>query len=217
MTESARPEPVFIADDRALDLLNSIAAPSGTMIEWLGDGRDLLTWLERAGLVPVDVLTRFRAEESPEVLDGVARQARELREWFRGFVSVHAGTPLGPSALADLAEINRLLAGDEAYGQIGLGAIQGTPDGSGAALQWRRHRRWHSPDALLLPLAEAMGDLVCRADFARVKNCEGPTCTMWFHDISKNHTRRWCSMGVCGNRAKAAAHRARKRKLWGQG
>ncbi|MEL6323421.1 MAG: CGNR zinc finger domain-containing protein, partial [Pseudomonadota bacterium] len=40
---------------------------------------------------------------------------------------------------------------------------------------------------------------------------EGPTCTLYFHDVSKNHKRRWCSMDICGNRAKAAAHRkARK-------
>lgn len=68
-----------------------------------------------------------------------------------------------------------------------------------------------SPDALLLPLAEAMGDLICHADFEQVKICEGPTCTLWFNDVSKNHTRRWCSMAVCGNRAKAAAHRAKNR------
>ncbi len=46
MTETARPEPFFIADDHALDLLNSVAAPWGTEIEWLGDGRDLLAWLD---------------------------------------------------------------------------------------------------------------------------------------------------------------------------
>ena len=49
MTETARPEPFFIADDHALDLLNSVATPWGTEIEWLGDGRDLLAWLEQAG------------------------------------------------------------------------------------------------------------------------------------------------------------------------
>ena len=217
MSNTARPEPVFIADDHAIDLLNSVAAPSGTEIEWLGNGRDLLVWLEQAGLVPPEVLMRFREEVSSEVLDGVAGQARELREWFRGFVAANAGQRLAPSALADLSRINRLLAHDEAYRQIespaviAQDAVREIQDGPGAPFRWRRHRRWNSSDTLLLPLAEAMGDLICEADFARVKNCEGPTCTMWFHDISKNHTRRWCSMAVCGNRAKAAAHRAKKR------
>jgi len=42
-----------------------------------------------------------------------------------------------------------------------------------------------------------------------VKNCEGPTCTMLFLDTTKGHARRWCTMAVCGNRAKQASHRAR--------
>ncbi|MCZ6721275.1 MAG: CGNR zinc finger domain-containing protein [Proteobacteria bacterium] len=217
MTETARPEPFFIADDHALDLLNSVATPWGTEIEWLGDGRDLLAWLEQAGLVPPDVSMRFREKTSPEALDGVAVQARELREWFRAFVAAHAGRRLEPSALADLDKINRLLARDEIYRQIEPRAIkarnasQETQGAHSSSLQWRRHRRWRAPEDLLLPIAEAMGDLICRADFERVRNCEGPTCTLWFHDVSKNHTRRWCMMAVCGNRAKAAAHRARRR------
>ena len=64
---------------------------------------------------------------------------------------------------------------------------------------------------LLLPIAEAMGDLLCNVDFASVRKCESPACTLWFRDVSKNHTRRWCSMAICGNRAKAAAHRAKVR------
>ena len=164
------------------------------------------------GLVPRAVLTQFRKEAVRGELDAVAAQACELREWFRAFVSDHAGQPLQSSALVDLETINLLLARDEKYRQIearSLSKQDGDPNWSG--LRWREERRWHSSDALLLPLAEAMGDLVCHADFARVRNCEGPTCTLWFHDVSKNHTRRWCSMAVCGNRAKAAAHRARKR------
>jgi len=210
MTETARPEPFLIADDRALDLLNSVAAPWGSEIEWLGDGRDLLAWLERAGTVPPDVSTRFREQTSPEALDEVAAESRELREWFRAFVAAHAGRRLDPLALADLDKINRLLGGDETYRQIEPRALEARDTG-GSSFQWRRHRRWRSPEDLLLPIAEAMGDLICQADFERVKNCESPTCTLWFHDVSKNHTRRWCSMAVCGNRAKAAAHRAKKR------
>ena len=212
MLETARPEPLFIADDPALDLLNSVGAPWGTHIEWLGGGRELLVWLEQAGLVPTEVSMRFREETSPEALDDVAAQACELREWFRAFVAAHAGRRLGPAALADVDKINRLLARDETYRQIepqGMNS-RGTRSSS---FQWRRHRRWRTPEDLLLPIAEAMADLICHADFERVKNCGGPTCTMWFHDVSKNHTRRWCTMAVCGNRAKAAVHRAKKRAV----
>ena len=80
------------------------------------------------------------------------------------------------------------------------------------ALRWDARRRWRSPKALLLPVADAIGDLVCEKDFTLVRKCEGPGCTLWFLDVSKGHARRWCSMGVCGNRVKAAAHRARARR-----
>ena len=219
MTQAERPAPVFLsdhrvflADHRALDFLNSVAAPWGAEIEWLGDGRDFLAWLTASGLVPDEALTRFRREVAPAELNAVAARARELRAWFRAFVHNHAGQPLQPSVLGDLDVINDLLARDDTYRQIeARGLPEPDREANGPALHWRQERRWHSVDALLLPLAEVIGDLICHADFTQVKHCEGPTCTMWFHDVSKNHTRRWCSMAVCGNRAKAAAHRAKKR------
>jgi predicted RNA-binding Zn ribbon-like protein len=208
-----RPAPFFIGDDLALDFLNSIAAPSDREIEWLASGGDLVAWLEQAHAVPADVLAQFRKRSDLRALDAVAFQARELREWFRTFVRNHAGKPLAPPSLRELAPLNQLLERDEAYRQIEIAppSHRGENDGDEPrALRWKTMRRWHGPKALLLPIAEAMGDLLCRKDFTFVRKCEGPTCTLWFHDVSKGHARRWCSMAVCGNRAKAAAHRARR-------
>jgi predicted RNA-binding Zn ribbon-like protein len=210
-----RPAPFFIGDDLALDFLNSIAAPWGKEIEWLASGRDLVSWLEHAQAVPTNVSAYFHANTGPHALDAVASQARELREWFRTFVRNHAGRPLGRRVLRDLAPLNQLLGRDEAYRQIEMArpGDEGESDDNGnRALRWQAKRRWRSPKALLLPIAEAIGDLVCQKDFTLVRRCEGPTCTLWFLDVSKGHARRWCSMAVCGNRAKAAAHRARVRQ-----
>jgi predicted RNA-binding Zn ribbon-like protein len=203
-----RPAPFFIGDDLALDFLNSIAAPWGEEIEWLASGRDLVAWLEEAHALPANVSAHFRAHIGPRTLDAVASQARELREWLRTFVGNHAGKPLGRRALRDLVPLNELLERDEAYRQIEM-ARAGDEN---RTLRWQAKRRWRSPKALLLPIAEAIGDLVCQKDFTLVRRCEGPTCTLWFLDVSKGHARRWCSMAVCGNRAKAAAHRVRARR-----
>jgi predicted RNA-binding Zn ribbon-like protein len=214
-----RPAPFFIGDDLALDFLNSIAAPWDQEIEWLANGGDLVAWLEKAHAVPADAVAQFRAQIGSRALDIAAFQARELREWFRRFVRKHAGKPLGPRVLRDLAPLNELLARDKAYRQIEIGV---TGDGLGydgektQAFRWQAKRHWDSPKSLLLPIAEAMGDLVCQKDLTFVRKCEGPTCTLWFLDVSKSHGRRWCSMAVCGNRAKAAAHRARVRGSAGQ-
>jgi predicted RNA-binding Zn ribbon-like protein len=203
-----RPAPFFIGDDLALDFLNSVAGLPGARIEWLANGGDLLNWLEVAGAVPTDVAAQFRADTVLHELDGVADQARRLREWFRGFVCNHAGRALDTAALRDLTPINRLLERDEAYRQIGTKSA----DMGGVALQWLDRRRWRTRESLLLPIAGAMGDLVCGKDFALVRPCEGQACTLWFYDTSKNHGRRWCSMAICGNRAKANSHRARARQ-----
>ena len=53
--------------------------------------------------------------------------------------------------------------------------------------------------------------LVVDQDFAQIKACEGRGCTLLFADHTRGHARRWCSMGVCGNRAKVLAHRNRKK------
>jgi len=209
-----RPAPFFVADHLALDFLNSVASPWGSKIESLEDGDDLIAWLELAKAAPSAELRRLRAEAGLRKLDGLAREARDLREWFRQFVSGHAGRPLGARALAELAPLNELLRQDEAYRQIEIARQSTTRDRAGAsraALRWRRMRRWTDVEALLMPIAEAMGDLVCENDFTLVRRCEGPACSLFFLDISKGHARRWCSMALCGNRAKAAAHRARAR------
>ncbi len=188
-----------------------MAAPWGSEIEWLANGRDLLDWLEQAGLMPTDVAQRFSTEFSAAALDDVAFQARDLREWLRDFVKTYAGKPLSAEMLPNLERVNRLLEKDNTFCQIVLPDV--TNSARPQSLVWQRVRRWRRPEDMLLPIAEAIGELVCSADFSLVRNCEGPVCGLWFHDISKNHTRRWCTMSVCGNRAKAAAHRARKRAL----
>jgi predicted RNA-binding Zn ribbon-like protein len=213
--DDPRPAPFFIGDDLALDFLNSIATPWDQEIEWLASGADLVAWLDKAHVVPADVLAQFRSRTNLRALDAVALQARELREWFRLFVRNRAGKPLTLSALRELAPLNQLLERDETYRQIETAAPGHGRENAGdeqPALRWKAMRRWHSPKALLLPVAEAIGELVCGKDFSLVRKCEGPTCTLWFHDVSNGHARRWCSMAVCGNRAKAVAHRARARQ-----
>ncbi|MDX2393862.1 CGNR zinc finger domain-containing protein [Streptomyces sp. DK15] len=45
----------------------------------------------------------------------------------------------------------------------------------------------------------------------RIRKCAAESCVLHFHDVSRNGTRRWCSMAACGNRAKASRHYARTR------
>jgi predicted RNA-binding Zn ribbon-like protein len=212
---ASRPPPLFIADNIGLDFLNSIAVPVDTQVEWLSSGEDLLAWLKQSGLVPDDVLDTFRKGAVPGELDGIAAQARALRDWFKPFVHKHMGKPLQPAALRELHPLNQLLARDEEFGQIAVRERphdQKSKKGEAGALGWRSQRRWRSPESLLLPLARSLAELVCTVDFTYVKACEGAECTLLFVDRTRGHARRWCSMAVCGNRAKQVAHRQRLRR-----
>jgi predicted RNA-binding Zn ribbon-like protein len=200
-----RPPPFFVGDHLALDFLNTTATPKDVPIEWLADGRDLVDWLERAKAISADVATRFRASRDQRALDAVAARARAFRDWLRGFVKRHMGRPLAGGAVRALAPLNELLAEDSGYPVIEAGA-------AGQTLRLWRVRRWDGPDELLHPVAEAAADLICSQDFRLIRACDGSACSLLFLDRTKAHARRWCSMAVCGNRAKAAAHRARNRR-----
>jgi predicted RNA-binding Zn ribbon-like protein len=195
---------IFIADSAALDFLNSIATPVDATIDWIGDGEGLLAWLQQAQLVPSDALEAMRKDAKPAELDRVAAQARNLREWFRTFVHENRGKPLKAAALDDLEPLNRLLARDEGFGQL-----VAHKHGKTTALKFQSARRWRSPESLLLPIGEALARMLAEEDFSDVKACEGASCTLMFADRTRGRSRRWCSMGICGNRAKQIAHRHR--------
>jgi predicted RNA-binding Zn ribbon-like protein len=207
-----RPPAIFVGDALGLDFLNSIATPVDTPIDWIDDGDGLLNWLEQAQLVPADALKSVRMQALPGELDAVADQARSLREWFRGFVRRHKGRPLNAKCLAQLEPLNRLLERDESFHRI-----VAAPRSEKRPLRFEAVRRWRTPEALLVPIGEALAQLVCTEDFSDVKACEGPACTLLFADHTRGRTRRWCSMALCGNRAKQAAHRHRLKEQYQAG
>ncbi|MDY0744025.1 CGNR zinc finger domain-containing protein [Paucibacter sp. R3-3] len=198
------PPPMFLADSRGLDFLNTLAVPVDTEVEWLASGEDLLAWLQSAGLLSAEAADEVRSVAKPGELDDAAAKARGLREWFRGFVRQYRGEPLTRKAIAELEPLNELLARDEEFSQI-------VPSSDEASLlAFVPRRRWRSADSLLFPIAKTLAELLTTADFSNVKQCEGPGCVLHFLDTTRDRRRRWCSMAVCGNRAKQAALRLRR-------
>jgi predicted RNA-binding Zn ribbon-like protein len=113
------------------------------------------------------------------------------------------GRPLDPAAVDDLAPLSRLLERDEACQQLTLNEA--------GQLALTKARRWRLPESLLIPIGEAIANVVVEENFAHLKACEGHNCTLLFADHTRGRARRWCSMGTCGNRAKVTAHRQRRR------
>jgi predicted RNA-binding Zn ribbon-like protein len=200
---STRPDPFLVADHVALDVLNSRCSPWGEEIDWWDSGSGLIGWMRAANLIDSEWSERISIEQSIAQLDLMAERARALRETFRDLV-VERVTEQRPASAASLRVLNRHLSKGARYPQLVLS------DEGLLELEWRANRR--GPDQLLSLLAQPMAELLASPKFANVKNCEWPPCTLWFLDVSKNGKRRWCTMSVCGNRAKAAAHRARKKQ-----
>ena len=200
-TQSVSQPPILLADHPALDFVNTWAKPGGVETDWLRDGRGLVKWLIDAGVGdPAEVRT-LAESATPRALDAAAARARELRAWLRGLLARKAGKPLGRLTSAQLAPLNDLLRDDDAYRQV---------EQAEHGLEWKRYRRPMPVErALLLPLVDVVGDLLTQEDFSLIRFCEGAGCVLVFLDRTKSHGRRWCSMAACGNRAKAAAHRAR--------
>ena len=208
--------PHLIGDHLALDFLNSRVGPdAGGAGDWLADGTRFVDWLVAAGAVDSSGARQVAGRKGAggkgdmRALDAVTCKARALRDWLAGFLDRHAGRPLGRDALRELGPLNRLLERDVTHRTIEAAAPGGRP------LVCRQVRRW-TPERLLMPVAEAIADLVCNGDFHLIRTCEGVDCVLMFYDRTKAHGRRWCSMALCGNRAKAAAHRARQREHAGR-
>ena len=64
---------------------------------------------------------------------------------------------------------------------------------------------------MMWPIAHEAAELLTANELGRVRECPGPNCGWLFLDMSKNRSRRWCSMEVCGNAAKARRHYQRQK------
>lgn len=202
MTQHHRPEPFFIADDTALDFLNSVCTPANEEFEWLASGEDLLDWLLRATLIDSAGAADFPAEE----MNAAAKEAREFREKFRAVVANNVGRDAPALEEKFIDDLNALLS--RGSDKLEFQRNSAPPPSHLLARRWRLQRA----SDLLAPLATAAARLLASPDFSAVKQCEGPACTLWFRDVSKNQRRRWCTMSICGNRAKAAAFRQRRQQ-----
>jgi predicted RNA-binding Zn ribbon-like protein len=148
--------------------------------------RALVLWLARAGLI------------SPDERAGRAalRRAIAVREALRTLLRANNGAALDLDAVAVL---------DAAARWSGL-AIAFDPDG-GVAVE---PSKGGVPGAIGAILAVAVRSMT-GGTWERLKVCRSTTCEWAFYDRTRNRSRRWCSMAVCGNRAKVGAYRARRR------
>jgi predicted RNA-binding Zn ribbon-like protein len=192
-----------VGDHLALDFLNSVAAPHGQWLEWIGDGPAFLLWLEGAGQLQPNDRKEALETFSERRLDDLALEARELREWFRTLLARVKQSGARVVSQKDIDKLNRSLAAAT------HSHLLQRDEERRLRLVWKQ--KSIEPRMFLAPVAQAMAELLCEEDLNLVSHCEGVGCSIWFYDRTKSHHRRWCSQAICGNRARVNAFRQRNR------
>ncbi len=193
---------IKVSNNLSLDFINTKIAESGVPKDLLENFTDLAAWTIAVGLLEKSKAEKLIDEwkDSAEITGAFARTIK-FREVLREmFVNMSRGKAVGKAAIAAInAEIQN---------QSGWIEIKKTENGFEKL--FRADLR--EPSQLLAPVAESAADLLCYGNPSYLKKCESDDCVLYFYDTTKNHTRRWCSMAACGNRAKAAAHYRRARE-----
>jgi predicted RNA-binding Zn ribbon-like protein len=120
----------------------------------------------------------------------------DVREGLRAMMLANNGEPRDPDAVARLDAVAARVPVSVRFGDDDC-ALEPEGKGLDAAL-----------GSILGRVHTAMRD----GTFQRLKACREHTCEWAFYDHSRNRSATWCSMEVCGNRAKARAYRARHGK-----
>jgi len=147
---------------------------------------ELGAWLRSRGLVARS--TRVDARSFA--------RTRALRSLLRELARCNAhGNEIGPDLRGEFAEVT-----SEARLRVELderGDPRLEPDGDGV-------------DGALAQILARVLEAHAAGTWRRMKSCPGAHCGWLFYDASRNASSTWCSMSICGNRAKTAAYRQRR-------
>jgi predicted RNA-binding Zn ribbon-like protein len=203
----------LVAGALCLDFVNTVGDRGGTwhyVRNYLQRYEDVLSWARQAHVLAEREAAAMRALAFKRREEAAAALARavELRETLHAlFAPIAGGRPIPRDALA---AVNRLVPMLFAKSRLAT-----SPDG--------RVCRWKfdpaaAPESIGLfdrvawSVARSAVDLLTSGDLWHVHQCALETCGWLFLDVSKNKTRRWCAMKLCGNKAKVRQHRASRRE-----
>jgi predicted RNA-binding Zn ribbon-like protein len=162
--------------------------------EYLNNYQDLIDWNRHIKTITAAEAKTLSAAAAkhPAKADKAHRGAIELREMI---YSIFCSTveDMHPDE-KDMTAFNKKLSKAMMHSQIykTQNGFDWDITGNKAELDW-----------ILNPVIRSAADLLVSEELDRLKKCADPNCGWLFLDISRNHSRRWCDMRDCGNRAKA--------------
>jgi predicted RNA-binding Zn ribbon-like protein len=178
-------------------------SPKGPTHDHLRTSTDALDWLVQHDLLHAGtrdtLVERYRL--SPGEGEHVLARLRRLRQAMRAILETTVESR--PASLGDLSELNRAMRTHYVYELV--------PGPDGISLE---HRHQGDPiDGAMARLAESLARELIQGEPDRLRICENRECSWVFADHSRTGRRKWCDMATCGNRAKVARHRARRRAV----
>lgn len=180
----------FVGGALCLDFINTVGArtPSGPLREKFKCTENVKTWGKRAGVL----------QAADRVTPSMFARAIALREALyricKAVIDSHKPHE------DDLAVLNRELAKARSRERL--------------RYETRKLRIdfVKGSESLFAAVAKSAADLLTSEDAGRIRACPGDACGWMFVDTSRNGSRQWCDMRICGNRAKARKFRQRSRR-----
>ena len=194
----------MVGGELALDFANTSSGRGSTgHHEHLRAAGDVIDWAEHArAILPEDAeWLRDMTLQDPQLAQKLLGAALALREDIYGL-----GAELAAGHAAPREKIDRIAAVQaSALAKATLQPIEGR-------YAWSWVAKTSPIEAVLGPISLSAITMLMQADLTRIKQCPGEKCGWLFFDATKNKSRRWCEMEVCGNRAKQKRLVARMRK-----
>jgi predicted RNA-binding Zn ribbon-like protein len=188
----------------ALDFINTVDPRHAALRrEYLPDYAALVEWAAYAGALEPPAADRLRSAASSQASSATAvhRRALALREASYRAIAAHLHSR--QASATDLGSVSREIAKARAGQRL---------EHDGRAFRLGHLAPGQPLDTPLCAVALSMGELLVSVDLGRVRECPGEDGCGWlFLDASRNGGRRWCSMQVCGNRAKVRRHQGSER------
>lgn len=205
MTEATAAPPEqqfeFLGGRLCLDFVNTAAWEHGLPVrERLGSFARLVAWARASDVITPRRAAELlrRAEAEPAASRQQLARATGLRFTLRELFNAAAQGKRAPESA--VITFNQFL--DSVHATLAL-----ANDANGMTLRWNADPS--GSDDLLAPVLWSATALLGCDVLLRVRECAGVSCGWYYLDESRNRSRRWCDMKVCGNREKARRHRAR--------
>jgi predicted RNA-binding Zn ribbon-like protein len=187
--------------ETGLAFINTLELEKGVWHDQLAGPEASLTWFRAHNLLHPEALRLEQAKVADDPVTGQRIWARvdRVRAAMRGLVE--ASVEHRPPPAAALAEVNRALRTH--YVTVLVPSADGVTMG--------HHHEGDPVEGALARLSESIARYLGEGKIERLRICANPRCTWVFFDASRTGHRKWCDMTTCGNRAKAARHRARRK------